>query len=417
MDRIKRGITELLRKLEKYTKTDMVYIAQGGFWLGIGQVISTGAAFITSLAFANLLAPEVFGIYKYVLSLSGMISVTTLTGMDSALSQAVARGFEGTLSSATKEKIKWGLLGSLASISVAVYYLIHGNEILAISFGIVAIFNPFSEALDIYNSFLLGKKLFSTQTLYSSIKRIISTAAIISTIFLTHNVYIILFVYFSSTLLPNILFYFRTKKLNQSNTNAEPEAIKYGKHLSAINIIGMVLGELDKILVFQLVGATNLAVYSLATAPTEQIKGLFKNVNALAFPKFAGQDIHEIKKSIYHKALVLLLSTSLVVGVYVLIAPWFFNLFFPKYLASIAYSQALAISLIAAIIAGFLYTALESQKAKAELYKYNTYSNIFNVIILVPFVFYFGIWGAVITRSFTRLFTLVLAFFLVRNTS
>ncbi len=417
MDELKNSVSKALKWLEHYTKTDMVYLAKGGFWLGVGQFVASGSAFVTSLVFANLLLPDTYGIYKYVLSIYGLLTISTLSGMDSAVTQAVARNYEGTLAPAVKEKIKWGLIGSILSILIAIYYFIQSNITLAISFSVVAVFVPFIESFDMYNSLLWGKKLFSTQVSYNVIKKIVSLAAIILTVFLTNNIYIILFVYFIFTTVPSVFIYFRTKKYHQQNNNIDPEAIGYGKHLSLAYIISTALSELDKILVFQYVGAVDLAIYTLATAPTDQIKGLFKNINSLAMPKFSERTPEDIKKNIWHKVRILTFSMCLIVIIYILIAPYFFSFFFPKYLSSIRYSQVLSLSLIPVVISGFIYTVLESQKAKKEIYQYNFYGNIFGIVILFPLVYFFGIWGAISSRVVTRSFSFVLASMLVKRIS
>ena len=412
---MKNSVVKLLRWSERYTKTDMLYLAQGGFWLTLGQIITSGGALITSVAFANLLAPEVFGIYKYIISITSILTISTLAGMDSAVTQAVSRGFEGTLQKGLRTKMKWGLIGSALSFIVAIYYFSQGNSHLAIAFSTVALFMPFSESFDIYNALLFGKKLFHTQTVYNSIKKIFATGSIILALFLTQNILIIIFVYFASIVVPNIFLLYKTIRKHQNNNSVDPQAMGYGKKLSAIYIIGLITAEIDKILVFQYVGAAELAIYSLALAPTDQIKGLLKNVNALAMPQFSQKSMAEIKQSIWKKVRMLAVGTSIIVMGYVILAPIFFELLFPKYLSAIIYSQIIAISTIPIIIAGFLYTIFEAQKAEKSLYKYNTYSNILNILILFPLVFYFGIWGAVTTRLLTRGLTFIYATYLIRK--
>ena len=415
MDELKNSGFRGLKWLERYTKTDMIYLAKGGFWLGIGQVIASGSAFITSIVFANLLLPDTYGIYKYVLSIYGLLTISTLSGMDSAVTQATARGFEGTLRPAIKEKMKWGLLGSIVSIVLAVYYLTKGNTVLSISLCIVAFFVPLAESFDMYNSLLWGKKLFKTQVNYNVIKKIISLVAITATIFLTNNIFYIVLVYFASMVIPNYIILKIIEKNKQENTNVDPEAIGYGKHLSLAYIISTALSELDKILVFQYVGAKDLAIYTLAVAPNDQIKGLFKNINSLAMPKFSERTTEEIKKSIWHKVRILALSMGVVVLAYIVISPYFYTVFFPKYIASIKYSQILSVSLIPVVISGFIYTVLESQKAKKEIYEYNLYGNVVGIVILFPLVYYYGIWGAIFSRVITRFFSLGLSTFLIKK--
>jgi O-antigen/teichoic acid export membrane protein len=415
MDKLKMMAVSALHWLERYTKTDMLYLAKGGFWLGLGQFVSSGAAFLTSIAFANLLAPEVFGVYKYILSINSLLLITTLAGMDSAVTQSVARGFEGTLAVGVRTKMKWGLIGSIASLGIALYYFYQGNMMLTVAFSITAVFVPLTESFDMFNSLLWGKKLFDVQTKYNVTKKIIALVAMISAIYFTKNLYWILAVYFLSIVIPNVYFLYKTKKNYLDNNNVDPESMKYGKNLSGIYVIALLLAELDKILVFHFVGAVDLAVYSLALAPTDQIKGLLKNVNSLAMPQFSQRTPKEIKKTIWHKVWILGLGVTSIVAVYVLLAPIFFKLFFPKYLASIHFSQIMAISLIPIILAGFIYTVLESQKAQKQLYQYNVYSSALNIVILFPLIYYFGIWGAVFSRLITRIFTFFLSAMLINR--
>lgn len=415
MQKIKDYFIRLLRQTEKYTKTDMVYLAEGGVWLGLGQIVASGAALITSIAFANLLPSEVFGLYKYVLSIASLLAITTLVGVDSTITQAVARGYEGTLEKGVKAKMKWGAIGSLISLIIATYYYTQGDSALSISFGIVAIFTPFSEAFDAYNSFLFGKKLFNTQAIYGSIKKIIVIISIVTILLITENVSLIIFVYFLSITIPSLFLFYKTKKKYKANDEIDLEAIPYGKKMSAYYIIPLITAELDKILIFQYVGAIDLAIYALAMAPTDQIKGLLKNINALAMPQFSQKSSAEIKKTITEKVKILAIGTCILVGIYILIAPHFFGFFFSKYLSSVIYSQILALSLIPVIISGFLYTVLESQRAEKELYQYNTHTNILSIIILLPLVYYFGIWGAVISRITIRSLTLLYSIYLIKK--
>lgn len=407
--------TSSLRSLEPYTKTDMVYLASGGFWLGMGQFISSLSAFLTSIAFANLLSPDTFGTYKYIISISSLLTISTLSGMDSALTQAVSRGHDGTILPAIKAKIKWGVIGSIISLAIGIYYYAQGNMTLAISFGIVAVFMPFSESFDMYNSLLFGKKLFRIQTIYNSFKKIFSLVFVVLTIFFTRNIYIILFAFFASTLIPNLYFMYVTRKKYQSNETVDPLAVEYGKKLSAIYVVGLVLAEVDKILIFHYIGPINLAIYSLAMAPNDQIKGLLKNVNSLAMPQFSQKNSSEIKKTIWDKVKIIFVSITFIVLSYILIAGPFFKTFFPKYTESIHYSQILSLSLIPIVMAGFLYTVLESQKATKQLYQYNLYSNLVNLLILFPLIYFFGIWGAIGSKVITRIFTFGLSARLVNR--
>ncbi len=321
---MKERAIRLLRWSEKYTKTDMVYLAHGGFWLGLAQFVSTLSTFLLSVAFANLLSPALYGTYKFILSIYALLIITTLSGMDSAVTQAVSRGYEGTLNLGSKKKMQWGTLGGLIALSIAFYYYLNGNTQLTALFAITALFVPFAESLDIYNSFLFGKKLFSIQSKYNLINILITLVLTTGAIVLTKNIYWIVFAYFFSITVPNIFFIWLTNKYYKTNNSVDQDTIKYGKNLSAVNIISLIFAQLDKVLVFHYVGAVDLAVYSLATAPNDQIKGLLKNLNTLAMPKYSERSGAEVRENIWHRIFKLTFFLVIIVTGYIILVPYFF---------------------------------------------------------------------------------------------
>jgi len=60
---IKSKIYQYLRWSERYTKTGMVYVAEGGFWLILGQIVSVFSTLLLPIIFANLLPKESFKQY------------------------------------------------------------------------------------------------------------------------------------------------------------------------------------------------------------------------------------------------------------------------------------------------------------------------------------------------------------------
>jgi O-antigen/teichoic acid export membrane protein len=415
MHNIKQQTLAGLKWLEKYTKTDMVYLAKGGFWLGIGQVLSTGMAFLLSIAFANLLPRETYGVYRYILSIASILTIPTLSGMDSAVTRAVAQGFEGSLVDALKTKLKWGLFTTLAGVGLGLYYFVSGNNTLAIGFVTISVFIPLWESFDIYSSFLNGKKLFNKYTQYYGSIQIISGLCVFASLLFTKNVLAILTAYYLVNTAIRIIFFRQIIKTFHPNNNIDPDTISYGKHLSFIDIIGTFLGQLDKILLFHYLGAGNLALYSVSIAPSENIKGMLKNIHSLALPKFANRDKEEVKRGLIYKIFQLGIFVGLITIAYIILAPYFFHFLFPKYIDGIKYSQILSLSLIGTSISSLLYTYLEAHQIKKSLYKFNIYSNIVNFVILVPFVYYWGILGAIVARVIIRISSCFILFFMIKN--
>jgi O-antigen/teichoic acid export membrane protein len=415
LQNLKVKIYNFLRWSEKWALTDMVYLAKGGFWLTLGQIISSISGLLLAIAFANLLPKEVYGNYKYILSLVGLLSIPTLSGMRTALMQAVARGYEGSIIPAMKTKIRWGLIGGVASVILAGYYFYNGNTTLTISFLIAGIFIPFMDSLAVYGPIFPGRKLFKQGTKINIITQIISAAIMVAVLFLTKNIFLILLSYFSSRTLLRAIFLIITFKKFKPNKKEDPETISYGKHLSLIDILGTIAEQLDKILVFHYLGAAELAIYSFAVIIPEQIKALFKNMRSLILPKFAQKNKEEAKKIIFNKTPRLLIIILFITLAYILTAPIIYKLLLPNYTESIFYSQIFAVSLLVISFSLPSSSALQALGAKKQLYQYNVFSSIFQIITIFFMVNLYGLIGMVLARVISRFMTVIILFILIRK--
>lgn len=410
---MKNFFNQLLRKTQKYTGTDNVYLLRGGFWLTLGQAVSTAAAFLLAWAFANLLDPATYGYYKYILSLLGMLGILSLIGVRKAATQAVARGLEGSFYSGFITRLKWGTLASLAAAGGAVYYLLQGNKFLSIPLLISAVFLPLMNASQIYTSFLEGKKLFNILTKYSIIVQITLAAAMIIALLIAKNLLWLIAIYLVFHTFLNYFLYALTKIKFQPNKNEDPKTISYGKHLSLMGVISQTAAYIDKILLFNFLGPAQLAVYSFAMLLPEQIQNVLRSITTLALPKLAPKSREEIKVNIMKKAGKLFLLTAAVMILYVTIAPYFYRIFFPQYLESVLYSQLFILSFIS-IPAGLLGTVFEAKMMKKELYliKIAPLAHIALMSLLIPF---YGIWGAIMAAIGAQAFKFGLVLFLFRK--
>ncbi|MEK7538898.1 MAG: oligosaccharide flippase family protein [Patescibacteria group bacterium] len=400
IERAKITAYQLLRKSEKYTKTDMVYLTKGGFWLGVGQIISSVAIFSLAIAFANLMSQETYGTYKYVLSITGLLTILTLRGVDSAVLQSVARNFEGVLIPALKTRIRWGLLSATSSICIAIYYYINGNNTLAISFLIASGFLPFIDSFGIYNALLNGKKLFHLSATYAAISQIGSAITMAGSLFFTKNLFTILFVYFLSWTLFRFVFFMVTIKKFPPNNKIDPETIPYGKHSSLINIFDALVSSVDGLIVFHYLGSVNLAIYSFALAPVVQIRGLLNNIPTLAIPKLSARSSIEIEVVLRKRILALFALGAFISLAYILVAPYIYQIFFPKYIDSVFSSQlfSLAIALsLPQVIFGSTVGSKLTLIPKKMLYLWNIPGVIF-IISVLTLIGAFGVNGVIFSR-------------------
>lgn len=403
-----------LRSSERFFKTDMVYLAKGGFWLALGQTGGAFMSFLLAIAFAHFFSPEEYGLYKYILSVASILWALSLSGISTAVVRSVSRGFEGSLRSGFKESLKWSGLTVLASLIGSGYYFIQDNTTLSIALLFVAIFSPLLNSSALYASFLSGKKDFKRSTLYWLYTNIFSTAVLIGTLFFVKSALYVVLAYLISNTLGNILFYLYVLKKDKPNEKDDPETLLYGKHLSAMNIIDAIAQQIDKILIFQLLGGAPLAIYSFAIALPEQIRALLKGIARLALPKFSTQTIEELQKNIPRKAFLLAGGSVLIIGVYILAAPYIYALLFPQYMNAVFYSQIVSITILA-VVATLPQTALQAKQKTKELYLGNMSGNIFQILANVVLISRFGLPGIIAARIVSKAFITALSFILLKR--
>ena len=411
---LKQKIYNLLRWSEKYTQTDMVYLAKGGFWLTLGQIISTISGLLLAIAFANLLPKETYGVYKYVLSLASILAIPTLSGMNTAITRSVAQGYEGSFIPALKARLHWGILSSLASITLAGYYFFQGNTTLTICFLIATVFLPLMDSFTIYESFWGGKKRFDIQSKYKIITQILAVSALITTLFLTKNLFLIILAYFVSYTLLRFVFLKITIKKSHLNQKQDPQAISYGKHLSLMGIIVVIAGQLDKVLIWHFLGAAPLAIYFIAVTPPLKIKDALKSIGGLALPKFSQRSKNELKRSVSKKIFKFFLLIIPIVVLYIILAPLIYKILFPQYLDSVIYSQVFIISLLL-FPRILLDTSLTAQMRKKDLYLIRTLSPIIQILLLSILLPLYGIWGAIFAILITQISNFGLLIFLFKR--
>jgi len=279
---------------------------------------------------------------------------------------------------------------------------------------IIAVFIPLIDSFDIYQTIFSGRKLFDVQVKYASLVRILSTSAIVFALFLTKNLFLIIFIYFFSYTLFRFVFLLITFKKFPLNKKEDLQTISYGKHLTLIDVINIIASYLDKILIFYYLGATELAIYIFAILPPEQLKGFLANIRSLILPKLAIKSRKEIKANISSKMLKFALFIIPIIIIYILIAPIFYNLFFPQYTESIFYSQIFSISLITAI-ATLPEIALRAKAAKKQLYQLNVFSPIIQIILLFLLINLYGLLGIVLARVIWRFINSVITYWLTKK--
>lgn len=400
------------------TNLDSQYILKGGFWLSVGQGTAIVAAFATAYVFANFVDAADYGIYKYVLSLSVIFGALTVTGMIQSVIQATARGYYSFIKIGFTTSVLYGTITTIVSLLAASYYFINDNYTIAIGCVLIALFIPLTSASQLLYGQLQGLQRFSLSAKLQATKTVLSATAVVGTIFITDNVMYYLVAYFVTNALVSLIIYFFTQwtlqvpQDTEGTEGSKSKYLSYAKHSSIRDILTIITHEVDKILAFQLLGATQLAIYAFAIAIPEQFKGVFKNLALLILVKFTGYSLQGIKKNLLKKVFLLGLILVILTAAYIMAAPFIYAILFPDYIESVFLSQIFALS-FPMMIAIFPISALQAQMREKDLHALNIGTSLLLIASLYAGVTFFGLMGLVLSRVFVRYINCIATFFLL----
>lgn len=341
---LKRQLASLGRRFQ----FDAVYIAKGSAWLNGRLIFSTILTFGLSVAFANLLSPEEYGQYKFIISAVTLWGALLLAGANTAVASAVARGAQRTFLASIPLQIRWDLAAALCIAGTGVYYISQGNSGVGIPLLASAILYPASAVLNTYSAYFGGIQDFRRQATYESITSAVYFGTIITALFLGANAGLLAILFFAANAVGHSIGFMRAKRMVDRSTGVEPGALDYAKQLSLVSIPGSLMLQLDNILVFHYLGSVELATYTFAMLGPDKLGSVLKFIPLIALPKYAQRNAEDLRDSVPRRSLQFSALGAMLGVAYALAAPIAFKIFFPQYLAAVPYSQVYALSLVAA---------------------------------------------------------------------
>jgi O-antigen/teichoic acid export membrane protein len=419
-------IDNFIKRTERFFGSDVHYVLSSSFWVAAGRIFAALTAFLLSIAYARYVPKAIYGDYRYVLSVLSILGIFALPGFGVAIVRSVARGFDGTFRRCAKIIFLSSFGISIFGIACSLFFFYQHQQALGIGFFIASLFIPFVEGMGNWRAYYDGKKAFKEKTILNTLDQASYTLAMIlavGSIFLfklghTASLAILLLAYSLGESLPNIFFFFKTLRKIPKGAPEEPGSLRYGTHLSIVSIPATIANYLDMILLHAFIGPRGLAIYSFAIALPEQLKAFINIAVDVTLPKFVEHSQGKVFSKIFRQNLTskILKATTLTlttVALYIIAAPWIYNLFFPNYTESIVLSQVFALSLVL-LPFGIYNTAIRAEGNLQTIYWQSTLAPTIQILILVLLIPSFGLWGAVIARVIGRSVNLILSSFFFR---
>jgi len=392
---------------------DLGYLVGNGVFMAVKQILGTLSGLALVYFFTNFASQSDFGIYNMVISVFGVISAISLSGIGTSLTRSIASGYDSSYVVAINLKTKFSFAGSFILFFLFLFYLNRSQESLAFSFLILALLFPIISRYSSYPYVLVAKKNFKKHAIYSSVSQVVIVFSLILAIIFGLNIIYILFLYFFLNTILNFIFHNKVIKLLK-NLVIDKDFKSFTYFMSIIAGLALTAQHLDKVILGSLNDLSTLAIYSLALTIPESLNTNLKTFMGIFTVKLIKKKDEE-KKEIFKKFYLRLIFLGVVLAAsFWMIIPFFIRYFFPEsYKEAIFYSQLLSLALIFSP----LVIALSSSVTYSGNYKHTLFFNIFptivRLVIYIALIPLYGIFGAVVALITERLLSAVVLTYLV----
>lgn len=352
------------------------------------------------------LSKESFGEYHFILACTGTLTVFSLSGLNNAVMQSIARGFQGSYRKAVPVSFFSCLIGSVFLGGIALWQFSHGQKELALGFIFAMILFPFVHGLTHWKNFHTGRENFRDFFIHNSLGTFVMYSLVIAAVLIKPGTLLApllfaLLVPAMQNLLLTILIY---KKV-PVDSPVEEGSISYGLKTSFYSAFNIIALNIDKLLLFFFLSPAALATYVAASRISDLFKTFVQDTGAALAPKFAKSDTYTKKLDFYLKFFVFLYGAAIVAFAFTIL-PWLIILLFGNnYADSIPYAQALMCSVAIGNI-GMLRFRFIRSKIDPDSYRNITmYSAIAHIAVSCVLIPWLGITGAVISVFLHRIIT------------
>jgi O-antigen/teichoic acid export membrane protein len=360
-------------------------------------------SFFLVIAFANLLDPQSLGVYQYIIAVVSIIGALSLTGINPAIIRAAGKKDYHFFPTAFRYTRLSLLLPLTICVAVSGYYLYKGNLILGFGLLLPIIFSLTSQYLLRYNAIYVGIEKFKQSNYLLKASALAPIFVLFPALFFIDNPAILATLYFGSvaTAIGLVVFFLQmpakvTELVSSSiRLNDIKEYVTFSIHQSIITVLNILSSQFDKILIFQLLGAKETAIYYVSTSIPDRIRSVINQFQPYLFSKFGTHSPDTVRDVISFRFFILIILIVPIFLIYVTTAPLFFTYVLPQYADTVMYTIIYSFTLFAgaAIVP---YSAMQAHGSDKKFYFYTVTSNILRICLIVLGVFYYELEGAII---------------------
>ena len=388
-------IIDLFSKIGNKLNLDLTYFATNSLYGLIQQVIGSVCGIILTYLLGHFVSQTIFGEYNLILSIIGLFTFLSLPGLNTALTQAAGRGYDGALIQSAKLKFVFSLLGIPCLLLYALYYFLHGNRYLAQVLSVAAVSFPLLYTFTNYSFFLTAKRRFTTITILSSLSSIFFLILLSTVIFVSPATLSLTLGFIIATIIPSFVsFWFSLKFV--ANKKPDPELPHYGFFLTLVQILPWVSGYLGNIILAFFLHARALAIFTVASSfyiiAQQSFMVFYKPITG----KLVTQNVRGHLDTLAKHASKLVLLGAFLAGSLWLVVPWLISFFYKSsYQVAVNYAQWLSLVLLPMPIAWVLADMLIYQKKKKPQIFVSIVPPVVKILLFLVLIPKWGIGGLV----------------------
>jgi O-antigen/teichoic acid export membrane protein len=310
--------------------------------LGLAHVLTLLLGLASTVVWTRWMPAETFGQYKVVLGVISIAGTFCLLGIGQVALMSAASKADGNLPRLIRSKLLANVGGALLILAAAGYYSLFRPDSGALVGGLVAaaIIFPIYNSSELWLSWLNGKGKFGSLAAGRlTTSGLALCAALLIVLFHINEVWLVVLLFLALPSVQNVLMLRRAVSLKGNDEHNE-SLMRLGRHTS-FALIFVSLLSLDVVLLEHFHKAEEVALYVVALAFPEQVKGLFSIIGQVIAPKiFANESLAKLWPSFRKKFFgITLVFTGLGLIGFILIPILVPLLFTAKYAAAADYGK------------------------------------------------------------------------------
>lgn len=384
---MKTQVSKFLRNTSVWLNLDTGYFLRGTFWGSLQQIVGVGSGLFLSYLFGHFTSKQVFGEYNLVLSYLSLLTFVSLPGLDTALVATTGKKHDASYSLAVKRKLQFSFLGIPVLLFVGLFYLLHAQTILGLTFVLSALSYPLLNGFSNYPAFLTGKRKFRELALLSTVASIIFLFTHVLGISWYNTTFSLVIAYLAGRIIPDVVGFWYSRRFI-IHKKVDQNLLGYGSFLTAVNTLPWISGHIGSIILGSLLGVEALAVYSVSTrflvAVQKNFVVYYKPVTAKLAAQSSLQHYESLKK---HWLKLLLIGCLLALSLF-LTTPLLVSFFFTsQYEDAVRFGQWASLALVPIPLSWVLTDVLIYQQKRHAQVAISIFPQLLKILlyfILIP---------------------------------